>query len=551
MAVGESGKKKGGENVGAPPAAAFPDADAGGDASIRARVEERIREEEAMVAQARSLSAPADGDKDAQQRFVRECLYANELGDGVLYAHLHAGRYVFNKSSQEWMRWTGHHWERDIMADAEASVEAVAERIVEESCSLERESIGLGTDGRERAESLKGLQKTCHMRVTRLRSERGRKNCLKFACTNPVNKLAIRGDELDTRPWLLPCANGVIDLKTGEMRPGRQDDWLEKACPAEWRGIDAPRAAWDAFLMEIFSERVDLVEFVRRLFGYGASGLTVEHVLPILCGQGRNGKGTLVETVSRVLGSLAAPIQSEMLLDQGRSKSSAGPSPDIMALRGLRIAFASENDEGRRFSPSRVKWLSGGDTLVGRAPHDRYETHFVPTHKLFLLTNHEPQAPQEDFAFWERVRLVPFELSFVARRPIKDNERPADKHLMQKLVQEAPGILAWIVQGALEWQQRGLDPPPVVMEATARYRKGEDLVGQFVEDACYVDAAAQVSARALYDAFKQWWEENISDTSLSQKRFGKIMALRYRREKQGTYRYFGIGLLTERGPFGP
>lgn len=504
------------------------------------------KEVEALVkAEAEKIGGPPGGGGGVDSAFVRRCLHANELGDGMLYAELMRGRFVYNKASAEWLAWAGHHWERDIMAAAAASVEAVAESYIDEAAALGRE-IGQaqGTDGKEAGDRLKKEQDYLYDRVRRLRSDRGRQNALKFAATNPKNQLAIRGDELDADPWLLACANGVVELKTGELRDGRRDDMLEKACPTEWSGIETPAPTWDGFLLQVFSENRALVDFVRRLMGYAITGLTIEHVLPILWGQGRNGKGTLVETVSRVLGTLAGPIQSEMLLDQGRSKSSSGPSPDIMALRGLRLAFASENDEGRRFSPSRVKWLSGGDTLVGRAPHDRYETHFTPTHTLILLTNHKPHAPSDDFAFWERVALIPFDLSFVAREPVAQNERPADRYLPQKLREEAPGILAWLVRGCLEWQVRGLDPPAIVKDATAEYRRDEDILSDFIEECCHVDAGAETSAASIYTAFSEWWEQNVSKKPLSQKKFGKMMCARFKREKVGTYKYYGVGLVA-------
>jgi len=215
-----------------------------------------------------------------------------------------------------------------------------------------------------------------------------------------------------------------------------------------------------------------------------------------------------------------------------------------MALRGLRIAFASENDEGRRFSPSRVKWLSGGDTLVGRSPHDRYETHFTPTHTLILLTNHKPHAPADDFAFWERVHLIPFDLSFVNRKPVADNERPADKHLPEKLRAEASGILAWMVRGCLAWQDKGLDPPRIVRDATADYRREEDILGDFIDECCFLDPSAEIQSSKLYTAFCDWWEQNVSKKTLSQKKFGKMMTKRFKREKKGTYKYFGLDLTS-------
>ena len=175
--------------------------------------------------------------------------------------------------------------------------------------------------------------------------------CLDFAKANDQSPLAIRGDEIDAQPWSFAVANGVIDLRTGVPRPGRPDDYLMKSSPVEWQDIDAPCPTWERFVKEVMDDDQEVADFLRRAFGYGITGLSTEHVFIVFHGRGRNGKGIMTEIIQEVLGgrdassALAGPVQSEMRLDQGK-RSVAGPSPDIMALRGLRLAFASETDEG-------------------------------------------------------------------------------------------------------------------------------------------------------------------------------------------------------------
>jgi putative DNA primase/helicase len=281
---------------------------------------------------------------------------------------------------------------------------------------------------------------------------------------------------------------------------------------------------------------------MRRMFGYALLGGNPENVFVVLEGQGRNGKSLVVETVSWILGDLAGPIASELLLDQGRMRSSTGPTPDIMSLRGLRLAFATETDEGCRISPSRVKWLTGGDTLLGRNPHDKYTTQFPPTHTLFLLTNHKPHAPADDFALWERLLRIPFELSFVSREPQAQNERRQDRTLKSKFRAEASGILAWLVRGALEYQRQGLDPPPRVKEAVQEYRRDEDILADWIEERCLVGEQFQASATELYKDFHDWWEENVSKKVPKQRAFGRWLAKKFTKDKSGTVSYQGIGL---------
>ena len=477
--------------------------------------------------------------------FVWNCFRSNERGDGSLYAALHQDELFHNKTTGEWFLWTGHFYQRDNYDMAKDKVESVANCYLDESDKIRSVISKAKADGdKEKLTEAHIKEKKVLRRVKRLRTIRGRENCLAFSHTigGGIGRI---NEELNLNHWLLACKNGVIDLRTGELRPGRPDDLISKTSSVEFTGIETPAPTWDLFLRQIYQDHIPLVDYTSRVFGYGITGLIVEHFLPILWGQGRNGKGVLVETISNILGDYMAPIQSEMLLDQGHVRSSAGPSPDILGLHGLRIAFASETDAGRRFSTSKVKWLTGGDTLKGRNAYDKHATVFYPTHTLFLMTNSKPAVADDDFAFWERVHLIPFELSFVDRDPEKANERPADKYLQQRLLKEGPGILAWLVRGCLEWQRIGLSPPPVVIDATREYRRDEDMLGHFLKDCCYEDPGTESTAKELYDRFREWWQINVSRKVLSQKKFGGMMVKRFKRSKSGTYRYFGIGLLPD------
>lgn len=485
------------------------------------------------------------------RKFVRDCLFANQLGDGMLYAALHKGKFVLNMTTQEWMKWTGHYWELDEMEESLSSVENVAQRFLQEARDMVSDIDSAIQKGeKETADSLKETQKNIYNRVSRLRSETGRKNCRNFAAVNPQNPLAVSGNVFDQDPWLFACRNGVIDLRTGDLRPGRCEDWISKASPVEYTGVDTPAPVWEETLLQIFDDGAELKDYMNRLLGYGITGLKSEAVLPIMWGQYRNGKTTIVETIKSILGPLSTPVQSEMLLDQGRSQSASAASPEIMSLKGTRIAFGSESDEGRRFSTAKVKWLSGSDTLVARSPYDRRPTTFSPTHLLILLTNFRPHAPANDRAFWIRVHLIPFPLSFIDN-PVRDNERQRDLSIPGRLKEEESGILAWLVRGCLRWQRDGLAPPKVIVDATEEYRREEDVLEDFLEQRCHIDAKLEVPASEIYDAFKEWHADNVSKKySLSQKKFGSLMKDKFDKVKRGTYFYKGLRLLTgmESGP---
>ena len=519
---------------------------------IAEKVEKRKIEEAARLAVADKKTKAGGGDPRDQNgkitsKFVQECLVANELGDGILYAAIHKDKYLYEKCSGQWLMWAGHHWEDDITAKSLAAVEAAALRYLNEAQKIGNEiSQAIKSDNKELVALLQKTQDHIHKRIFRLRSDRGRINTLKFAHTNPVNSLDVTSDKLDTNPMLLSCKNGEIDLRTGELRPGRPGNYICKASPIEYPGIDTPAPEWETFLNQIFDGNKSMIDYISRLFGYVLTGLTVERFMPILYGaEGNNGKTTLVEIMSHIMGPLASPIEAEMLLDQGRGKSPGAASPEVMTLHRLRLAYASETDQGRRFSISRVKWLIGSDSMTGRFLYETRPVNFTPTHKLILLTNHKPDVSGDDNAFWEKIHLIPFPLSFVLRRPEKDYERPADKYLRQKLLDSAPSILAWAVRGCLAWRKKGLAPPPTVIDASKEYRRDEDLIGHFIDDCCYESKGVETSAKDLYDKFKKWWEKNISRKALSQKKFGGMFGRKFQRSKSGTCRYFGVALLED------
>lgn len=508
---------------------------------MKADVEARVKEE--------SASGDKKDSKDLiTSKFILDCLNTNDLGDAILLTELVRGQLIHNESTKEWMVYDQHHWQTDMNNRASAAVEKVVEKYFQE-IDLINQKISKSNGDSEKIKYLEKLRGRYSKRINRLRENAGIMNCL--ALTHKIAQpLSVTNDKFDADPWLIACPNGVINLRTGELSPGRPDQFISKACRAEYKGLDDIDKMAPLFrktVLEIFSDNEELFDFLIRLFGYCITGVTKEHIFIVLHGQGRNGKGILMELIAYVMGDLVGPVEAEMLLDQGRSRGSTGPTPDIMMLKGLRIAYASETDEHRKFSPSRVKWLSGGDTLTGRNPYDKYPSKFNPTHKLLLLTNHKPHVSGDDFAFWERIRLIPFEISYVDREPQVRNERYADKDLFEKLKKEASDILSLLVWGSLMYQKYGLVPPRIVQEATSEYRRDEDLIGEFIEECFQIGEDLEEGATEIYDRFVEWFELNIGTKKIpKQKSFGHLLSRRFEKAKiGGKYRYYGLRLLNK------
>lgn len=512
---------------------------------------ENIHDE--VAARVKAEAEALEGEKKDDpitQSFVRDCLNANERGDGALFAALHRGKFIYNKTSGAWFAWRGHYWDFDVMGESQRAVEEVAVRYLTAADELTEKIVDARkNDKKDLARGLKSQQEDYKKRVKRLRSVSGAQNCLNWG-HHVEGALSIRGEEFDRNPWLLACRNGVIELNTGRFRDGRPGDSLTKAALHDWQGEDQPAVNWEKFLNDVFGGDQELISYLQRVFGYALIGAVKEHIFLVLHGEGRNGKSTLIETLKYVLGDLAQPIPGELLLDQKNARSSAAPSPDIMALKGLRLAFASETDDNRRFSATQVKRLSGGDYLTGRNPHDKYATTFEPTHLLCLLTNHLPHAAGDDFAFWQRLHLVPFKYKFVDH-PKGENELPRDKELTEKLKAEAPGILAWMVRGCIEWQRQGINPPLSVRAATEQYRFNEDVLAEFIEARCYAPEETKddrTQFKDLYEAFAEWYEAHIGDAKYcpKKKKFSQLVEKRFKKEKAGGVIWFyGLSLMPK------
>jgi putative DNA primase/helicase len=348
--------------------------------------------------------------------------------------------------------------------------------------------------------------------------------------------------DLDRDMWLFNCANGTLDLRTGELRQPRREDLLTKLSPTEYQP-DAPCPNWLAFLDAIFQGDEYLILFMQRLLGYCLTGDVREQILPILWGGGANGKSTLVNAVLTTMGpDYAMKAPPDLLME---SRSDRHPT-ELANLFGKRLVVASETHQGRRLNEALVKDITGGEPIRARRMREDF-WEFSPTHKVFLLTNHRPEVRGTDEGIWRRLRLVPFEVTFW--NPDDPNnvgkvlppELCQDKALGDKLTAEAPGILAWMVSGCLGWRAEGLTLPEKVSAATTEYRQAEDILAQYIAECCLIGSAMKCKASDIYASYKRWSEAMGETEQLSSKRFGEAMSERgFKRKKSGTIWYLGV-----------
>jgi putative DNA primase/helicase len=327
-------------------------------------------------------------------------------------------------------------------------------------------------------------------------------------------------DQWDKDDYLLNTPKGAVNLRDGIPQESDPALYMSKSTIVAPAG-KAPR--WFAFLDQVTDGDHEYQAFLQRFIGYAASGFTHEHAMFFLYGPGGNGKGIFLNTIQAVMGDYATVASMETFTD---SKNDRHPT-DMAMLQGARMVFAQETESGRAWAESKIKSLTGGDPITARFMRQDFFT-FVPKFKLLISGNHMPKLKNVDEAMRRRLYLLPFTQTF------KGKDR--DPHLAETLTHEYEGILQWIVEGAIAYENEGLKPPLIVQEATNTYFESEDFFNEWLAACCELGANAYENPTNLFNSFKSYTEEINEPT-------GTDREFRQRLEKAG----FTRGNSTSKG----
>lgn len=348
--------------------------------------------------------------------------------------------------------------------------------------------------------------------------------------------IPIQPEDMDKDPWQLNCLNGTIDLRTGELKEHKREDFITKICPVEYIP-DATFLLWDQFLERIQPDP-EMRDFLQRAAGYAITGFSTEEKLFFSYGEGNTGKSTFLQAISRTLGGYATTADFDTFLQKDRS---AGHSADIAKLAGARLVISTEVEEGKRMAESLVKQLTGGDTISASFKFQN-SFDFLPTFQLWIAANNRPRVRSDDNAMWRRILQLPFV------EVIPEAERdPAVKSTLTDVDVAGSAIMAWLVQGCLLWQQEGLKPPHQVIAATAEYRDEMDPLKEFVDDRCVVKEDAKADNTELYQLYQRYAGEVGIRRPLGRKAFTQSMKSKgFSQQRDNAKRYWGgIGILGD------
>ena len=375
--------------------------------------------------------------------------------------------------TDQWFCWTGSRWRID---DNQVRFQVAKAMIA----ALEDEISAIEDDKKRKDAFGQWYARRSHAKLKSL-----------LSTLASENGIATRISDWDADKYALQTPAGIVDLRTGELRPATQDDLMHR-CTAVAPDRDAKPQRWLKFLEEITKDRRDLQEYIRRAIGMTLVGVQREQVILLCSGIGSNGKSKLIETLVEMLGDYAGLAMPNLL----SAKSHDAHPTELMALEGRRLVYCDEVKDNR-LDESKVKRMTGGRQITARGIAQNPRT-FDVEFTIWADCNEKPVISGTDEGIWRRIRLLPFEAHFTAET--------RDPFLGDKLRDEMPGILAWAIDAAVDFLKLGLCESLKVSHATAEYRSEQDILKEFVDSCCFVHPDAIVASADIYKAVTAYLE---------------------------------------------
>lgn len=415
----------------------------------------------------------------------------------VMYRHL----FRFT-AGMGWMRCMPHYWVRDDQMTAYDCARQVARQAAGEEATIKQQ------------------RAICSARTINA--------IVTIARTDP--QLVLPAEHWDADPYDLNTPAGVIDLRTGRVRPLRDEQYFTK-CTTARPDFSAASPTWDRFLQEVFIGDRPMIEFIQRMVGYLLTGDRSEQKIFFLQGVGANGKSTLVDFIGRLLGSYSHKLPAHVLMHTPFQ----GHPTELAQLRGKRLAISSEIEDGQYWAESRIKELTGDETLTARfMRHDFFE--FRQSQKHLVVGNHKPRLKGGDAAIARRFVLVPFLAKFSGDK--------RDPRMLERLQAEAPAVLAWAIEGAMKWRAEGLGIPAAVADASQAYMAENDDLQMWIDECCVLTSSARTKATPLYGNYLGWLKargQHAPSMKTWADRLSTVPGIT-KRKSNGTIVYDGIGV---------
>jgi len=407
----------------------------------------------------------------------------NDKGFGELFADIYKDYARYNVTAKEWYIYNGKVWIEDTGAmQISQKAKELADGLLIYATTIADEQ-----------------QKQIFLNyVCKLGQFRYRETMIK----DSRDKYFISQSDFDKELDLFNCENGTLNLKTFEFTTHNPNNLLSKISNVFYNP-KATAPLFEKFIDDVMQGDKEKKEYLQKILGYALTADTSLETCFILYGATtRNGKSTLVETFSYMLGhttGYALNMQPQTLA-QKQNKDSRQASGDIARLNGCRFLNASEPPKRMIFDVALLKTLLGRDSITARHLHER-EFEFKPYFKLFINTNFLPLITDDTLFSSGRLNVITFDRHF--------EPQEQDKTLKDRLRQKEniSGVFNWCIDGLKMFYENGAEPPQIVTNSTNEYRSNSDKLGNFINE-CLEQTGNNSKALDVYITYKKWCELN-------------------------------------------
>lgn len=417
--------------------------------------------------------------------FTPEC---TEIEASRLYAKVFKNELRYNTTAKTYYYYNRKYWERDAEnVHAHKCAKEFAKAIM---VFLYSSDANIFDKDHEKASAQKE-------QLIKFYSKYSKKSNRDALISDAITEIAISEDDFDKKANLLNVRNGTINLNTFELDVHRPDDLLTNYADVEYIP-GCTSKLWSSFISEIFPHDKALQSYVQKILGYAITGEpTLERMFVFYGSSTRNGKSTLLNAISEVLGTYSKNTPADTL--QLKVRDSSKPSEDLARLSKCRFLTVSEPDKSMIFDIPLIKTLTGGDDKVTARRLNESSFEYIPKFVIIMNTNFLPRMLDTSLLDSNRVDVIPFKRHFkVAERDIE---------LKQKLraENEKSAILSWLIEGLKQYKQDGLIPVLTVQTATREYANQSDKLQMFLDECLeYTDEKPSLTAGECYTMFKDW-----------------------------------------------
>lgn len=408
----------------------------------------------------------------------------NDKGNGQLFAEVFKDVCRYNVTAKEWYVYRDGYWQADTGG-------MIAMRYAKE---LHTALVHYGSNITDESR-----QKVYLENVAKLAQRRYRETMLKDA----QDGYFVKSEDFDRNEWLFNCINGTYDLRQGFFRKHNPKDLISKISNVVY-DENARSDTFGKFIGTVMCGSTAKIRYLQKAFGYSLTGDTSQECFFILYGAtSRNGKGTLMETMSYMMGNergYAMAAAPETFAGK-QNKDSRQASGDIARLKGVRFLNSSEPSKKMVFDAALLKTLTGRDTITARHLHER-EFQFVPSFKLFINTNYLPHVNDDTLFASDRVNVITFDRHF------GDDERDPELKEKLKSQENISGLFNWCLEGLRLYKAEGLKRPEEIAAATAEYQNSSDRQAMFINECLISSEGSVCKSSDVFNIYRSWCQAN-------------------------------------------